>query len=120
MIFTFDKSDFCQVTAALLAGDLELAVELCVKQDRFAEALVLAIRGGPELLQTTQVIFSPQLRFHSRPNLIFSLVPGSILPAGSGLRVPPLSLPRPGGGGHTALLAQESRSCPFNKSDFYF
>ena len=72
MIFTFDKSDFCQMTAALLAGDLELAVELCVKQDRFAEALVLAIRARPELLQTTQVIFSPQLRFHSRPNLIFS------------------------------------------------
>ena len=43
-----------KVTSALLAGDLELAVDLCVQQDRFAEALVLAIRGGQDLLQRTQ------------------------------------------------------------------
>ena len=43
-----------QLTVALLAGDIELAVELAVKQKRFAEALILSIRGGQELWARTQ------------------------------------------------------------------
>ena len=39
---------------ALLAGDIELAVDIAIKQNRFAEALILSIRGGQELLIKTQ------------------------------------------------------------------
>jgi len=48
------------LVSALLAGDMELAVEVCVKQGRFAEALVLAIRGGGDLLQRTQAQYFQQ------------------------------------------------------------
>jgi protein transport protein SEC31 len=43
---------------------MELAVDLCVRQNRFAEALILAIRGGPELLQKTQARYFQQEAEH--------------------------------------------------------
>ena len=43
-----------QLTVALLAGDIELAVDTAIKQNRFAEALILSIRGGQELWTKTQ------------------------------------------------------------------
>ena len=43
-----------QLTIALLAGDIELAVDIAINQNRFAEALILSIRGGQELLSKTQ------------------------------------------------------------------
>ena len=43
-----------QLTVALLAGDIELAVDTAIKQNRFAEALILSIRGGQELWTRTQ------------------------------------------------------------------
>ena len=43
-----------QLTIALLAGDIELAVDIAINQNRFAEALILSIRGGQELLCKTQ------------------------------------------------------------------
>jgi len=43
-----------QLTVALLAGDIELAVDIAIKQNRFAEALILSIRGGQELLIKTR------------------------------------------------------------------
>ena len=42
------------LTKALLVGNVELAVEICIEQDRMADALILAMRGGPDLLDRTQ------------------------------------------------------------------
>ncbi|KAK8847643.1 hypothetical protein IAR55_005502 [Kwoniella newhampshirensis] len=42
------------VTQALVLGDFRSAVDLCLASERFADALLLAVRGGPELLQSTQ------------------------------------------------------------------
>lgn len=42
------------ITRALVVGDFESAVTLSLSVDRFADALVLAVRGGPELLARTQ------------------------------------------------------------------
>ena len=55
-----DSSASGQLVSALLAGDMELAVEVCVQQGRFAEALVLAIRGGSDLLERTQAQYFQQ------------------------------------------------------------
>jgi len=49
-----------QLTAALLAGDIELAVDIAIKQNRFAEALILSNRGGQELLLKTQARYFQQ------------------------------------------------------------
>jgi len=56
-LFSLSKdptTDQGQLTIALLAGDIELAVDLAIKQNRFAEALILSIRGGQELLLKTR------------------------------------------------------------------
>ncbi|TSS11531.1 Protein transport protein Sec31A [Bagarius yarrelli] len=42
------------ITQALLVGDFEAAVSLCLHDDRMADAIILAIAGGPELLEKTQ------------------------------------------------------------------
>ncbi|CAK9779733.1 hypothetical protein CC85DRAFT_76158 [Cutaneotrichosporon oleaginosum] len=42
------------ITQALVLGDFSSAVNLCLASERFADALLLAVRGGPELLQSTQ------------------------------------------------------------------
>lgn len=42
------------ITRALVLGDFESAVSLCLSSDRFADAILLAVRGGPELLGRTQ------------------------------------------------------------------
>ncbi|KAM9455996.1 protein transport protein Sec31A isoform 2-T2 [Clarias gariepinus] len=42
------------ITQALLVGDFEAAVNLCLHDDRMADAIILAIAGGPELLEKTQ------------------------------------------------------------------
>ncbi|XP_060764279.1 protein transport protein Sec31A isoform X2 [Neoarius graeffei] len=42
------------ITQALLIGDFEAAVNLCLHDDRMADAIVLAIAGGPDLLEKTQ------------------------------------------------------------------
>ncbi|KAJ7630331.1 hypothetical protein FB45DRAFT_915213 [Roridomyces roridus] len=42
------------VTQALLLGDFESAVSLCLASSRFADAILLAVRGGPALLRRTQ------------------------------------------------------------------
>ncbi|KNZ74269.1 Protein transport protein SEC31 [Termitomyces sp. J132] len=54
-IYPNDESDVDRlVTKALVLGDFESAVSLCLSSDRFADAILLAVRGGPELLQRTQ------------------------------------------------------------------
>ena len=42
------------ITQALVIGDFVSAVDLCLASERFADALLLAVRGGAELLQSTQ------------------------------------------------------------------
>ena len=42
------------ITQALVLGDFKSAVDLCLASERFADALLLAVRGGPDLLATTQ------------------------------------------------------------------
>ena len=42
------------LSKALLTKNLEIAVDLCLKQNRFADALILAMQGGAELFQQTQ------------------------------------------------------------------
>lgn len=54
-IYPADESDADKlITRAIVLGDFESAVSLCVSTDRFADALLLAVRGGPELLVRTQ------------------------------------------------------------------
>ncbi|KAG1814997.1 uncharacterized protein BJ212DRAFT_1481536 [Suillus subaureus] len=42
------------VTKALVLGDFESAVSLCLSAERYADAVLLAIKGGEDLLQRTQ------------------------------------------------------------------
>lgn len=42
------------ITQALLLNNVEAAVELCLKAERFADALIIATTGGPDLLARTQ------------------------------------------------------------------
>ncbi|NWH72045.1 SC31A protein, partial [Piaya cayana] len=42
------------ITQALLTGNFESAVDLCLHDDRMADAIILAIAGGQELLSRTQ------------------------------------------------------------------
>ncbi|KAG6916940.1 hypothetical protein DXG01_004627 [Tephrocybe rancida] len=54
-IYPSDESEVDRlVTKALVLGDFESAVSLCLSSDRFADAILLAVRGGTELLQRTQ------------------------------------------------------------------
>ncbi|NXF68670.1 SC31B protein, partial [Ciccaba nigrolineata] len=42
------------ISQALLLGNFEAAVELCMRAERFADAIILAIAGGENLLKETQ------------------------------------------------------------------
>ncbi|SNX86898.1 probable Protein transport protein SEC31 [Melanopsichium pennsylvanicum] len=42
------------ITRALVLGDFESAVSLCINSDRFADAFLLAVRGGDDLLAKAQ------------------------------------------------------------------
>ena len=69
-IYPNEESDVDRlVTKALVLGDFDSAVALCLSSGRFADAILLAVRGGPELLQRTQKAYferqtssSPSLR----------------------------------------------------------
>ena len=59
------------VSQALLVGNFEGAVDLCFKADRMAEALILAVAGGPELFARTQKRYLDQARSSiSKVNLL--------------------------------------------------
>ena len=54
-IYPNDESETDQlVTKSLVLGDFESAVSLCLSTERYADAILLAVKGGPELLQKTQ------------------------------------------------------------------
>lgn len=52
-VFVFEDVDGL-ITQALLTGDFEGAVELCLHDNRMADSIILAIAGGGELLEKTQ------------------------------------------------------------------
>ena len=57
-IYPKDTSEMDRlVTKALVLGDFESAVSLCLAENRFADAILLAVKGGPELLQKTQKVY---------------------------------------------------------------
>ena len=45
------------LSQALLVGNFESAVDICIGADRMADALILAIAGGSHLLQRVQQLF---------------------------------------------------------------
>uniref|UniRef100_A0A8C4HUA5 Protein transport protein Sec31A n=1 Tax=Dicentrarchus labrax TaxID=13489 RepID=A0A8C4HUA5_DICLA len=53
-IYTFLSDVDGLITQALLTGDFEGAVELCLHDNRMADSIILAIAGGAELLEKTQ------------------------------------------------------------------
>ncbi|XP_050394528.1 protein transport protein Sec31A isoform X2 [Patella vulgata] len=48
------------MTQALLTGNFEAAVDMCLSENKMAEAIILAIAGGQELLSRTQKIYFKQ------------------------------------------------------------
>ncbi|KAI7957468.1 hypothetical protein MJO28_004563 [Puccinia striiformis f. sp. tritici] len=63
------------ITRALVVGDFESAVSLCITSERWADALLLGVRGGPELLQKAQkAYFSKQTINHPYLRLYQSIV----------------------------------------------
>ncbi|XP_006463619.1 hypothetical protein AGABI2DRAFT_225478 [Agaricus bisporus var. bisporus H97] len=54
-IYPTDESETDRlITKALVLGDFDSAVSLCLSSERYADAILLAARGGPELLKRTQ------------------------------------------------------------------
>ena len=73
-IYPPDESEIDRlVTKAILLGDFRSAVSLCLSSDRYADAILFAVRGRPELFQLVQKAYFerrttalPYLRlFHS-------------------------------------------------------
>ncbi|XP_005403967.1 PREDICTED: protein transport protein Sec31B isoform X4 [Chinchilla lanigera] len=57
------------LSQALLLGELGLAVELCLKEERFADAVILAQAGGTDLLKRTQECYFAKRRTKISPLL---------------------------------------------------
>jgi len=62
LIISVDEDTDGYISQALLTGNFEGAVDLCFKADRMAEALILAVAGGPELFARTQRKYLNQAR----------------------------------------------------------
>ncbi|XP_072310454.1 protein transport protein Sec31A isoform X2 [Eucyclogobius newberryi] len=60
------------ITQALLTGDFEGAVELCLLDNRMADGIILAIAGGAELLEKTQKKYF--IKSQSKLNKLISAV----------------------------------------------
>ena len=51
---TSDDSDIDQlITKSLVLGDFDSAVTLCLSAERYADAILLSVKGGLQLLQRT-------------------------------------------------------------------
>ncbi|KAJ2800060.1 protein transport protein S31, partial [Coemansia helicoidea] len=67
------------VTRAVLLGDIESAVELCIEQERFADALVLATCGSAELAtRAQQAYFARRAQQASYVRLLHGIVTGDL------------------------------------------
>ena len=54
-IYPSEESEVdCLVAKALVLGDFGSAVSLCLSAERYADAILLAVEGGAELLNNTQ------------------------------------------------------------------
>lgn len=75
-IYPSDESETDRlVTRALVLGDFSSAVELCLAAERYADALLLAIKGGDDLLHRTQkAYFESQTTEHPYLRLFQSIV----------------------------------------------
>ena len=75
-IYPTDESETDRlITRALVLGDFCSAVELCLSAERYADALLLAIKGGGDLLQRTQkAYFESQTTEHPYLRLFQSIV----------------------------------------------
>ncbi|XP_047425774.1 protein transport protein Sec31A isoform X7 [Mugil cephalus] len=60
------------ITQALLTGDFEGAVDLCLHDNRMADSIILAIAGGAELLEKTQRKYF--MKTHSKITKLISAV----------------------------------------------
>ena len=58
------------LSQALLMGNFEAAVDMCLSEDKMAEAILLAIAGGPELLSlmnsTSNILQMLMVYYHKR------------------------------------------------------
>ncbi|TIB65666.1 hypothetical protein E3P78_00539 [Wallemia ichthyophaga] len=52
------------ITKALVLGDFDSAVELCLCTERYADAILLAVKGGAELLAKTQKSYFQRQMIH--------------------------------------------------------
>ena len=52
-----DSASEKQVTKALMLGQFEKAMNICLKENRFADALIIANCGGKELLEKAQTVY---------------------------------------------------------------
>ena len=50
---------------ALLSGNIEFAVDLCLKDGRWADALILASTGPPELIKKAQIKYFQVIQYAS-------------------------------------------------------
>ncbi|KAI7885775.1 hypothetical protein K492DRAFT_233927 [Lichtheimia hyalospora FSU 10163] len=75
-LYPKDSSETDQlITKAIVLGDLEAAVQLCLQSDRMSDALLLATFGGEELLSRTQkAYFERQSKKTSYLRLLQSVV----------------------------------------------
>lgn len=63
-LFASESSEIDRtITRAIILGNFEAAVNLCVKADRLSDALLVAICGGDELVARTQQIYFQKARF---------------------------------------------------------
>ncbi|KAL8280795.1 hypothetical protein RQP46_006799 [Phenoliferia psychrophenolica] len=75
-----DESDVDRlITRALVVGDFASAVELALATDRFADAILLAVRGGPDLLAKTQRAYFERQQSNSTAALPYLRVLQSVV-----------------------------------------
>lgn len=63
-LFSAESSEVDRtITKAIILGNFEAAVDLCVKADRLSDALLVAICGGEDLVARTQQLYFQKARF---------------------------------------------------------
>uniref|UniRef100_T1JFC4 Protein transport protein Sec31A n=1 Tax=Strigamia maritima TaxID=126957 RepID=T1JFC4_STRMM len=65
-VFTIQTNDEIDglISKALLTGNVEVAVDLCLRENRAADAIILAIAGGQDLLSKTKKKYFRQSKSH--------------------------------------------------------
>lgn len=51
------------ITQAIIMGDFDTAVDICLRSNRLSDALLVSICGGPELVARTQEIYLQRVKF---------------------------------------------------------